>query len=405
MNILSIARNKELCCGCNACETSCPKGAIQMTPDMTGQEYPTIDSNKCVDCSLCVEVCCKASETLKQLPRKTVAASSLNGQSSMKSSSGGIFSVLAEWILSNQGIVFGTVFTDDFDAAVIGIEHVDDLYRMQGSKYVRSRMGDVYREIEKQVKSGRQVLFCGVPCQVAAVRRYLRRDYENLLLADIVCHGTPSGQMFRDYLSYVEKRRNIRIVKFLFRDKTYGQNPEGSLEYSTQNTNQKERLRSYRSSYYQLFLNCSTFRERCYHCEFAARERVGDITLCDYWGIEDFHPGFTKQVEQAGLCGVSAVMMNTDAGLAAFEQIKNNLMFVESDAAKAAEKNPQLNAPSKKTAEHDEVMRLYAESGYEAVDRYYFKKYRGKILASTMGRKLPVSMQKQIISLKRKLKK
>lgn len=409
MNITNIAENRDLCCGCNACETVCPKSAVKMMPDEAGNFYPKVDSEKCVDCSLCIKVCCETGATQKKIPVKTVAATNRKISVSMKSSSGGIFSAIAEWVLSNGGVVFGTVFTESFDAVVIGIETPEELSAMLGSKYVRSQMGTVYRDIEKRLKEGRQVLFCGVPCQVAAVRKYLRKDYDNLILADIVCHGTPSNRMFKDYLDYLSKSRGVDIVDYKFRDKTYGQNPEGTLIYSDSKSKdggvKRERIRSYKSSYYQLFLNCSTFRESCYNCQFASRERAGDLTLCDYWGVEDFHPEFIKDVSSAGLCGISAVMLNTDVGLAAFEQIKDRLMYVESDLDKVAYKNPQLNAPSKKTADHDEIMKLYAEGGYEAVDKYYFKRYRKKIITSAVGRKLPNSLQRKLIGLNRKILK
>lgn len=404
MNISNIAGNPDLCCGCNACVEICPSGAIRMVPDPFGQYYPAVEEDKCIGCSLCSAVCCKNGTVEQRMPQQVFAASYKNAPVSAKSSSGGIFAALAGAVLRDGGIVYGTAFNGRFDAVVTGIESADDLPVLQGSKYVRSSMGHVYREIEANLQRGRSVLFSGVPCQVAAVRSYLRRDYDKLLTVDIVCHGTPSNQMFQDYLKLLEQKKNAEIAAFYFRDKAAGQTTKGTVVYKKGRGKagcRQSRLNAFQSSYYKLFLNCSTFREGCYSCEYAAAERVGDLTLCDYWGVDEVHPDFLKELKKTGLRGVSAVMINTERGMDLMEKIRDELIQIPTEYSQVRRYNPQLNAPSSRTPEHDEVMDLYLHGGYPAVDDYYFKKYRVKIAISTLGQVLPDRTKKKLLEIKR----
>ena len=409
MNVSNIASNKNLCCGCSACENVCPVSAIKMISDESGQLYPEIDKNKCVDCSLCSKVCCENNSVSQRTPIKVYAASYKNTRISKKSSSGGIFPAIAEDIIKVGGVVYGTCLDHAFKASVIGIDKSSDLPKLQGSKYVSSNMGNVYEEIEGQLKSGRKVLFSGVPCQVAAVKQYLRKDYSNLLTVDIVCHGTPSQKMFLDYLEFIQKKRDIQIKDFIFRDKDVGQDVTGKVVYKQDHLGKvvykQDHLRAYRSSYYKLFLNCSIFRENCYHCKFAAPERVGDITLCDYWGVDEEDPDFIQTVKQANLVGISGVMVNTDAGMNCIARIEKQLLKKSTTYDKVRKNNPQLNHPSHITPEHNEVIELYCKHGYEAVDGYYYKKYKAKILTSTVGQLLPGDIKKKMVKMKRRIMK
>ena len=409
MNISEIAKNKDLCCGCNACATICPTQAIQMIEDEVGQFYPRVDEEKCVGCSQCTKVCCEMNQVPQFMPLKTVAATYKNKDISARSSSGGMFAALAEAVLNDEGIVYGTRFSDDFKAEVIGIDSMKDLHLLQGSKYVRSSMGIIFFEVKEQLDSGRRVLFSGVPCQVAALRQYLHKEYENLLTIDIVCHGTPSNKMFLDYLNYVQRKGNKQITEFCFRDKDVGQDTVGKVVYK-QNyfgkvVYKQNYLKAFKSSYYKLFLNCVTFRDNCYSCKFASPERVGDISLCDYWGIDETHPAFIETISEEGLCGVSAVMINTDKGVRMMEEIKDQILQIDTDYSSVRKFNPQLNYPSVHTAEHDLVMQLYAKQGYEAVDKYYRNHYRLKIITSTLGQVLPNKTKRQLLDMKRRLLK
>lgn len=390
---IQLFKNKYRCCGCNACEMICGKKAITMIEDEYGFRFPQIDTEKCVGCGSCQKVCCINNEVELCKPGTVYAASYKNKDISAKSASGGIFAALAMQVLTEGGIVFGSAYTKQFDVEVISIEKIEDLPRLQGSKYVQSSMNSSFLKIKSELQTGRTVLFCGVPCQVEALKRFLGRSYENLLLVDIVCHGVPSNRMLKDYLSFLADKKKMEVQSIQFRTKTKGQNVYGEIAY------RQEPLISYKSSYYKLFLNCQTFRDSCYHCKFAGTKRPGDISLCDYWGIEDEHPDFVKEVEKEGLAGISAIMLNTNAGLAFFERLKQEFLLRESTVEQVAKHNPQLQAPSVETAERKQVMDCYRQSGYQGVDDFYFKKYRMKILTSDIGQVLPNSWKKKILQV------
>ena len=393
---IQLFKNKYQCCGCNACEMICGKKAITMIEDEYGFRFPQIDTEKCVGCGSCQKVCCINNDVELCKPRTVYAASYKNKDISAKSASGGIFAALAKQVLTEGGIVFGSAYTKQFDVEVISIEKIEDLPRLQGSKYVQSSMNSSFLKIKSELQTGRTVLFCGVPCQVEALKRFLGRSYENLLVVDIVCHGVPSNRMLKDYLAFLADKKQMEIQSIQFRTKTKGQNVYGEIAYRAY---RQEPLISYKSSYYKLFLNCQTFRDSCYHCKFAGTKRPGDISLCDYWGIEDEHPDFVKEVEKEGLAGISAIMVNTNAGLAFFERLKQEFLLRESTVEQVAKHNPQLQAPSVKTAERKQVMDCYRQSGYQGVDDFYFKKYRMKILTSDIGQVLPNSWKKKILQV------
>lgn len=390
---IQLFKNKYRCCGCNACEMICGKKAITMIEDEYGFRFPQIDTEKCVGCGSCQKVCCINNEVELCKPGTVYAASYKNKDISAKSASGGIFAALAKQVLTEGDIVFGSAYTKQFDVEVISIEKIEDLPRLQGSKYVQSSMNSSFLKIKSELQTGRTVLFCGVPCQVEALKRFLGRSYENLLLVDIVCHGVPSNRMLKDYLAFLADKKQMEIQSIQFRTKTKGQNVYGEIAY------RQEPLISYKSSYYKLFLNCQTFRDSCYHCKFAGTKRPGDISLCDYWGIEDEHPDFVKEVEKEGLAGISAIMLNTNAGIAFFERLKQEFLLRESTVEQVAKHNPQLQAPSVETAERKQVLDCYRQRGYQGVDDFYFKKYRMKILTSDIGQVLPNSWKKKILQV------
>ena len=406
---IQLFKNKYRCCGCNACEMICGKKAITMIEDEYGFRFPQIDTEKCVGCGSCQKVCCINNEVELCKPGTVYAASYKDKDISAKSASGGIFAALAKQVLTEGGIVFGSAYTKQFDVEVISIEKIEDLPRLQGSKYVQSSMNSSFLKIKSELQTGRTVLFCGVPCQVEALKRFLGRSYENLLLVDIVCHGVPSNRMLKDYLSFLADKKKMEVQSIQFRTKTKGQNVYGEIAYrQVSHTGEiayrQEPLISYKSSYYKLFLNCQTFRDSCYHCKFAGTKRPGDISLCDYWGIEDEHPDFVKEVEKEGLAGISAIMLNTNAGIAFFERLKQEFLLRESTVEQVAKHNPQLQAPSVETAERKQVLDCYRQRGYQGVDDFYFKKYRMKILTSDIGQVLPNSWKKKILQVIRSKK-
>ena len=195
--------SKELCCGCNACFQVCPKHCISMNEDKEGFLYPCVDVNICIDCHLCEKVCPVINQKEHHTPVGVYAAKNKDEEARMKSSSGGVFILLAEKILSEKGVVFGARFDQNWEVVHDFAEDLKGVVEFQGSKYVQSRVGDSYKNAEEFLKQGKRVLFTGTPCQVAGLRLFLRKEYENLLTVDFVCHGVPSPKVWRMYLKEI----------------------------------------------------------------------------------------------------------------------------------------------------------------------------------------------------------
>lgn len=379
---ITLFENEENCCGCGACMASCPKTAITMQENEYGFLYPVVDEKKCIHCFVCKEVCDYQTQSVKRRRcTKVVAAVANREDDLLKSASGGVFSSVARAFIKDGGVVVGCALINR--NGVLCPEHIvvdseEELYLLQGSKYVQSSMNKaVFTEIKKHLKTGRSVLFSGTPCQVAALRKYTKDHFENLYTMDIICHGVPSAKMFRDYLEELGNRKKGVISDFKFRDKSAGWGMKGSYVLKKHNGKKvKKVFPSQLSSYFQYFLNSYTYRTNCYTCKYACGERVGDITIGDFWGIGLVHPEYLKANggNYDEKKGISCVLINSVQGNRFIEKYAQQLDTEISDWDSVAKKNAQLNQPSKRTDGWDKIMNLYREKGYAAVDRYYRKR-------------------------------
>lgn len=377
--------DKKECCNCSACENICPKDAIFTHEDDYGFKYPKIDREKCITCGLCKKVCAFQNKEEINVPLDTFVAVNKDEKTLLKSASGGAFAALAKLYLENNGVVYGVTLDNDLNPVHIGIDNIQDLYRLQGSKYVQSDLGNTFKEIKQHLNEGKGVLFSGVPCQVAGLKGYLMKDYNNLLTVDIICHGVPSAKFFKDYLSYMEKDLKGKIKEFKFRDKNLGWGLNGSVVYEKDEMLKTKKIYGSESSYYHYFLNSSCYRENCYVCKYASESRPSDITLGDYWGIEAAHPELLGKGKLKEEKGISVVVANSEKGKIVIENCDKFDKFI-SDFSKARIKNGQLNEPSKKGKNYDEVMNAYKNQGYEGVHNLYSKeigirKYKNRIKA------------------------
>lgn len=270
------------CCGCGACVNVCPCDAIAMQEDESGFIYPVVDQERCVKCGLCRDVCVFTDKGVgANVEPEVYAAATKNSDIIMESSSGGIFTELAEAVIDKGGVVFGAAWAEDMTLHHIGVDNKDDLKRMRGSKYAQSSTDDTYRRVKSLLDDGRYVCYSGTPCQIAGLKAFLKTDYEKLLTLDVICHGVPSMKMLKDDLAYVSGKKGIKIKDVRFRDKSYGWGVTGSIEGDKASI----KYDSGSSPYYFYFLNGEIYRESCYNCRFPSEGRQGDITLGDYWGI------------------------------------------------------------------------------------------------------------------------
>ena len=371
-----ISLDKSQCCGCGVCEKICPKNAITMCEDVEGFVYPVIDEEKCVECGLCLKKCAfnarKTCENIYQDTEKwAYAGRLLNEAVEKESASGGIFAGAAYRFMKDGGWVCGSVA--DFEDNKAWIHHIisqnpQDIRRMQGSKYVQSDISGILEPLKKILGEGGQVLFCGTPCQVDAIRKYTGNP-ESLYTIDIICHGVPSQKMFNDYLQ-VTTKASEKIISFLFRDKRHG---KGYVSSKTVESKKKQRT-IYRPahliSFYHYFLKSIIARENCYSCPYTMEHRVSDMTIGDYWGILKRHPELVEEGEYKWSC----ILANTSKGKKLLEMFQTDLKLVPSTYEKIAMANEQLKHPSQKHVMRNEVLQSYVEGGYQEVEKRFRKR-------------------------------
>lgn len=314
---------KDNCCGCYACVNVCPKDCISMEEDSEGFNYPCVDKSKCVDCTLCEKVCPiinkdKVAQGSNE-ENNTYVAYTKNATVRKNSSSGGMFTELAESVLKNNGVVFGCAFDDDFNAHHIMVNNSSDLEKLRGSKYIQSHIENTYEEAERLLKNGQLVLFSGVACQIAGLNSYLRKDYNNLITVDVLCHGVPSGKAWRKYIDDNQKRHNAKLNKYYFRNKDNGWKVFTVKQMYMDNQGESSPFN--KDSFMQLFLGEVCLRPSCHNCRFKDIRRPSDITLGDCWGVQNYMPEMDDDK------GTSVVIAHTKKGVNILNSVKNNLVI------------------------------------------------------------------------------
>ncbi len=305
---------KELCCGCGACEDICPTEAIHMVRDREGFEYPKVNGSRCVDCGRCKAVCPIQNDI--QLPRGErlyLGVQAKREEIRYASSSGGFFSVLAEYVLRLHGVVYGAGYDGDMQVVHQEVTELSQLGRIKKTKYVQSRMEGIYRSIEKYLKEKRWVLFCGTPCQTQALQLFLHGSCDKLILADLVCYGAPSPGVWARYVKYLERRHKGKMRDFLFRDKR-NRDHGHTCSYVIHD---REYVRPmYKDPYCSLYFGNYILRPSCHHCKFCMVNRSSDFTMGDFWGVERIRADVDDGM------GISLVIVHTDKAKKIWEKIK-----------------------------------------------------------------------------------
>lgn len=339
---------EEKCTGCNVCMNVCPNNAICIEENELGKTVARIDENKCTKCSACTKTCPVNNQKNYNSPQKCYAAWSKNQEYQVKSASGGISAGFANYIVKNNGVVFGTCFLNGnliFDSA----KDAEEITKFQGSKYVQANTGLIYNEVKKQLIAEKKVMFVGTPCQVAALNAYLNKEYKNLLTVDFVCHGVPPMKYLKQHIENITKK-NIDEVTFRgekdFFLTLYG---DGTEIYS-----KKSQL----DSYYTAFLEGIIHRDNCYECEYACKERVSDITIGDFWGLDK------KDANISYNGRISVVLLNTQKGIEFFEDVGSNFEFVQRPLEEALNGNGQLNYPSTRHKDREFFENTYKKKGF-----------------------------------------
>ena len=315
---------KELCCGCSACEAVCPKEAVTMTADSEGFLRPVVDAERCVDCGLCQKKC-PVNTKAPEVAKAAFAAYSKDSDIRKRSSSGGIFASLAKKIIDDGGAVFGAGFDENMKVCHYCAETEKDLYGLMGSKYVQSDMGDTYKKMAELLREGRTVLFTGSPCQVAGARN-LFGENDRLYLMDFICHGVPTPLIWEKYL-----RDNFtKVTNASFRDKNRGWE-EFSMRVESENG--EYNCSRYTDPYIRMFLANVTLRPSCYSCGWKDPNFCEDITVGDFWGVSKINPAWNDNK------GTSVVIIRTEQGEKLLDILKNDCFLAETDEKKSVSSN------------------------------------------------------------------
>ena len=349
------------CIGCGACYGVCKFDAISMVKNKEGFLEGFIDKNKCKNCGLCEKVCPALS-----VPNKNqslgVYAFKAKDELRKNSTSGGAFVALAEKVIESGGAVYGATLVNNCTVKHIRVDKVEELIKIQGTKYLQSSVKDCYDQIADDLRSGKKVLFSGTPCQVDGVKRFVnlkKLTTDNLYLVDIICHGVPSETFFRAYLNWLTKEYGCEVDEFKFRSKKISW--RGSSCYARLK-NGKELFNDAKlCAFMNVYYSDNITRESCYDCKYTSKERVSDLTISDYWGIENLDKSFEDSL------GVSMIIVNTEKG---------SLLFSETDGEKItanleSAKQPQLLKPTARPSTREEFWQAFFNGNAEKLIQKY----------------------------------
>lgn len=374
-----VSKNK--CTGCTACATICPKKAITLVEDNEGFKHPIIDKEKCINCGLCKKTCPVLNTKENKAINECYVAYNKDDKEKEKASSGAIFSLVANYILDNNGIVIGAAFDNDNKLNHIAVTKKEELDILKGSKYLQSNLNNIFSFVKENIKD-KKILFVGTPCQVAGLKAVVKND--NLLCLDIVCHGVPSPKLFEKYIKELEEENNDKLINYNFRDKSTGWDTYSNTA-KFKNSQKTELAKD--NNYMKLFLSDIALRESCYNCNFKIGNKYSDITLGDFWGIKNYYP------EMYNKKGVSAIIINTEKGQEIFNELKNNLEYKECKLEKIISGNPSLKESGKYPQKREEFFKELDKKNIE----YLSGKYQRKI---SLFRKIKNKIKKIIKSHK-----
>ena len=358
--------NKDNCTGCFACYNICPKHCIEMIQDERGHIFPHIDESRCIHCGSCRRVCMNNHEIDYHEPEAAYALWRKDTDDRAASTSGGLAAALAEWILNQDGVVFGAVWDENEMVHHMAVTQKKDMGRLRGSKYVHSYVQDTYTQCKRYLIQKKKVLFIGTGCQIEGLIGFLGRDYENLYTADLVCDGVPSHRMLREHMESVTARNDFTGLSVSFRNKTLYQLTikEGDKILYSQPIDY--------DLYLRVFGYEAGFRDSCYRCLFARKERVGDVTIGDFWGLK------ADVTDEEKKKGISLLLVNTEKGRVLFDGIKKNCNYMERPVEEAVAGNGRLREAAKLNPRYDLLKKEMAKGVLldEAANEIFGKEIR-----------------------------
>lgn len=351
------------CCGCGSCNNVCPVDAITMEEDAYGFLVPKVNQDKCIHCGLCLKKCPVIDKHKETEEKPKVYAVWAAEEIRKKSSSGGMFSLVAEHVLKNKGVVFGAAFDENWKVAHKAVEEICGLEDLRGAKYVQSDINLAYRKVKEYLTQGRSVLFSGCPCQVAALKAYLGKPYDNLITMDLVCHGVTSPMVFDKYIEEVYGKDNLE--NFAFRTKERGYSCT-VLRVKLKGKDVCYPSLKEKDPYEKAFHGSYALRKACENCKFALIPRQGDITMGDYWGISDYD----KKLNDGK--GTSVVLVNSKKGEEIFKKVRNEAILVQQTPLEAAVRKNRFGVHVLVPREREDFLKTVAAQGFLKAAKRYF---------------------------------
>lgn len=352
--------DKKKCCGCTACSSICPKQAIEMKEDEEGFLYPVVNKEKCVNCGLCDKVCPILNKKYSEIEPKAYAMRVKDERILKRSTSGGFFTPLAKYVLNNNGVVFGVGYDENLKVIHKETKNATGIAEMTGSKYVQSYLGQSFKRVKEYIDNNELVLFSGTPCQVAGLKNYLGKEYENLITMDLICHGTPSPKLWKMYVEYQEKKYKSKIKEVYFRNKTYGYH-SGTMKIVFKNG------KKYYGSARVDFMLKSFFKEissrpSCYECAIKTRKHCSDFTVFDSWHISQVVPGLKDDDK-----GYTNVFVNSNNAIKILNSMKEDIDLYRVDMDEII----RLDGPMVENCKKAHASR---KDFYDNIDKYGIKK-------------------------------
>lgn len=323
---MQILNNYNECCGCAACANICPKHCISMKADKEGFVYPNVDDSLCVNCKRCHQACPVLNKHTRKIEiLDSYVIQNRNSKIKRESTSGGFFSVIANYVIELNGVIYAPIFNKNMEVEHKEITTIKEVNLARGSKYVQSKIGECYKKVKDKLKKGRIVCFSGTPCQVEGLIKFLGESPENLITIGVVCHGVPSPKVWKKYLLEMEQKYKKKIEFVNFRDKTLGYHRSGIKIYFEDGSS---KVMTPPDIYLSTFFAEICSRPSCYQCKFKDLGRISDFTLFDAWNSEDEEVGLDNQ-------GATNVFINSKAGIRIFEKVKTDLVYKKVDYKQA----------------------------------------------------------------------
>lgn len=386
--------NHDKCTGCTACKDVCPKQCITMQPDELDALHPIVDDSICINCGLCEKTCPNNRELSYKLPHKVWAAWSNDNDVRRTSASGGIACELYRYWIKNGGVATGVVYDRDEGCHFILLEKESDIKTVQNSKYTFSETAGIYKVVKQKLQAGISVLFIGVPCQVAGLYGFLKKEYDNLITVDIICHGMPPATYLEQHIKIIEDKKKEYTCQLFFRDPKYY---TYTYTFTLKNNNGKEFYNKKvltRDNYQLGYHRALIYRENCYSCNYAREERISDLTIGDFSGLGRFAPfEYDKH-------NVSCILENTDKGSALLKKLNGALSMFERPACEAFEVEKQLKSPSVKHSKRSIFEKVYRKTrNYELASNIALKEEKKKAVKTAIILKIKVFLYNILVML------